>query len=264
MVGDWDTSTDVYFEIYLRPGKPSVRFTAVCYQVDSTFSTWRWWFGSVLFSMLVFCIARCFLCRRRIAPAESFDRGRSVQLVPLALAMGAGGLPPRAAPEAVMATEPPPTRLHKVADMMYRREGAPGECATLHEPDAGGGEEDVTCVVCLDRPRESVLLECGHGGLCVPCAISLWRQGPARRHCPMCRKAFVGVVRIVQEQDGVAEVRCLSSQSPAANGSLQVTPGSGINVWGRWQVDVVEYAYASSGGSPAEQSQVVVIRSNES
>ena len=35
------------------------------------------------------------------------------------------------------------------------------------------GEEE-TCFVCLDGQREAILLECGHGGLCVQCAKALW------------------------------------------------------------------------------------------
>jgi len=37
--------------------------------------------------------------------------------------------------------------------------------------------------VCLDGRRDAVLLECGHGGLCVTCAQSLWNRSPSNRHC---------------------------------------------------------------------------------
>jgi hypothetical protein len=39
-------------------------------------------------------------------------------------------------------------------------------------------DEDLgeTCFVCLDGRRDAILLECGHGGLCVACAQSLWAR----------------------------------------------------------------------------------------
>ena len=62
----------------------------------------------------------------------------------------------------------------------------------------GGGD---ACLVCMERPPDAVLLECGHGGVCVACAEVLWRQG---RRCPLCRARFCGVVRILRgESDTV-------------------------------------------------------------
>ena len=87
----------------------------------------------------------------------------------------------------------------------------------------GGAEEDrggeETCFVCLDAPREAVFLECGHGGVCVACAQSLWTRTPHSRHCPICREIFTGIVRITEHAgDTIA-------------------------------VETVEYAYASDGAN---------------
>ena len=38
------------------------------------------------------------------------------------------------------------------------------------------GDLGESCFVCLDGRREDILLECGHGGLCVSCAMSLWAR----------------------------------------------------------------------------------------
>lgn len=46
-----------------------------------------------------------------------------------------------------------------------------------------------TCVVCLEAPRETTLLECGHVAACVACANRL-------ALCPICRGPIVRVVRI--------------------------------------------------------------------
>jgi len=40
------------------------------------------------------------------------------------------------------------------------------------------------CVVCLNQPREVVLLDCGHICLCGDCAVAL----PLPKLCPICRR----------------------------------------------------------------------------
>jgi hypothetical protein len=50
------------------------------------------------------------------------------------------------------------------------------------------------CIVCMEHPPDAVLLECGHSGLCVECATVLWDQA---RRCPLCRRGFAAVMRIV-------------------------------------------------------------------
>ena len=57
-------------------------------------------------------------------------------------------------------------------------------------------EEAAVCLACMARPPDAILVECGHGGLCAPCAGRLWRNRPARRRCPLCRQRFDGVLRI--------------------------------------------------------------------
>jgi hypothetical protein len=45
--------------------------------------------------------------------------------------------------------------------------------------------------VCYDTDADTVLLSCGHGGLCVECAARLWRSD---RRCPLCRRDVHGVL----------------------------------------------------------------------
>jgi hypothetical protein len=91
------------------------------------------------------------------------------------------------------------------------------------EAAAGAGgtpqdeEEEKSCIVCLDRERNALLLECGHGGLCVPCADALWRSGPAFRNCPMCREVFTGVMKIVGEEAGEISVEVVHYASTPVN-----------------------------------------------
>eukprot|EP00291_Cryptomonas_curvata_P026865 CAMPEP_0172175416 /NCGR_PEP_ID=MMETSP1050-20130122/14214_1 /TAXON_ID=233186 /ORGANISM="Cryptomonas curvata, Strain CCAP979/52" /LENGTH=268 /DNA_ID=CAMNT_0012847513 /DNA_START=18 /DNA_END=821 /DNA_ORIENTATION=+ len=58
-------------------------------------------------------------------------------------------------------------------------------------------EDGSTCIVCMERPSDAVLLECGHSGLCVECATALWDQA---RRCPLCRQSFAAVMRIVARE----------------------------------------------------------------
>merc|ERR1712216_395263 len=62
-------------------------------------------------------------------------------------------------------------------------------CAALHRAVASAGE---TCVVCLDRPPGSVILDCGHL-LCTMCAEE--RTGYfVDRGCPTCRGEVSGIM----------------------------------------------------------------------
>ena len=65
-------------------------------------------------------------------------------------------------------------------------------------------EDSNSCMVCLERPSNAVLLECGHSGVCVDCACALWAQS---RRCPVCRKGFAAVVRIVDRQGSAVRGR---------------------------------------------------------
>ncbi|KAM6258459.1 LOW QUALITY PROTEIN: mitochondrial ubiquitin ligase activator of nfkb 1-A-like [Porphyrio hochstetteri] len=60
------------------------------------------------------------------------------------------------------------------------------------EEDRDGGHED-SCVICLTRPRECVLLGCGHICCCFRCFQAL----PARL-CPICRGPIDRVVPLYQ------------------------------------------------------------------
>jgi hypothetical protein len=56
---------------------------------------------------------------------------------------------------------------------------------------------DDPCIVCMERPADAILLECGHGGLCVTCSTVLWDHA---RHCPLCRQEFAAIMRIVARE----------------------------------------------------------------
>ena len=59
----------------------------------------------------------------------------------------------------------------------------------------GGVEtEEDNCVICLDSKADSVIMPCGHGGLCNGCAIELFS---ACKKCPICRSVSFGFLPYV-------------------------------------------------------------------
>ena len=53
------------------------------------------------------------------------------------------------------------------------------------------------CAVCLERPVDTVLLECGHAVACGPCAQALLEHaGAAGGTCPVCRARITRTVRL--------------------------------------------------------------------
>lgn len=83
-------------------------------------------------------------------------------------------------------------------------------------------DEDAMCVVCFERPPETVLEPCGHANLCLTCLSRL-----AKRRCPTCRarakkvtiiQAGVPVTRAVR--DVIAERK--RNELETLDGTLQV------------------------------------------
>jgi len=56
--------------------------------------------------------------------------------------------------------------------------------------NAAAGEE-AACVVCMDRPREALLVPCGHCHFCMECVSAL-----ESKTCPVCR---AGIARVVKD-----------------------------------------------------------------
>lgn len=52
--------------------------------------------------------------------------------------------------------------------------------------------EDANCIICLAKPREIIIKPCGHLVCCEQCSSML-------NECPICRKAIIGIVIVVNE-----------------------------------------------------------------
>ena len=54
-------------------------------------------------------------------------------------------------------------------------------------------KKDLECVVCLDKPKDHVIMNCMHLCLCETCAEDFSKEGAS---CPLCGKKVRKVVRI--------------------------------------------------------------------
>ena len=75
-------------------------------------------------------------------------------------------------------------------------------------------DDESKCFVCWGREWDAILLECGHSGLCVECAVKLWDE---TRRCPLCRQSFTAVMRVVSSS--AAEVSPQPSSIPPERSS---------------------------------------------
>lgn len=61
-------------------------------------------------------------------------------------------------------------------------------------------EEENLCFVCFSDPPDSILLECGHAGMCCDCATRLLEGDIERAKCPICRAQVAQVAEILPKQ----------------------------------------------------------------
>lgn len=167
---------------------------------------------------------------RRLAPGED-----PVQMTAAAAAAAAAGRkarqlsagrsrPPHAASGNAVARlcSPPPPRRRAASASLRRASSAPVgvEERPLPVPHAGGGghrvsvglttpapsrgeDEPPACAVCCAERADGVLLDCGHGGLCVGCSLRVsTAPSIALRRCPWCREGVRGVVQLLLPGDG--------------------------------------------------------------
>lgn len=53
--------------------------------------------------------------------------------------------------------------------------------------------EDELCNICFTDPANTVLLDCGHGSICVNCAIDSMKKN---NHCIFCRAKVLQIIEI--------------------------------------------------------------------
>ena len=81
--------------------------------------------------------------------------------------------------------------------------------------DAEDMEAENVCWICCMGPREAVLMECGHGGLCMKCAELCTKKRPPV--CPMCRARIVKVLQVGDpNEQGIVDVHVPEAPPPPA------------------------------------------------
>jgi hypothetical protein len=58
--------------------------------------------------------------------------------------------------------------------------------------------DDTKCFVCWLQESDAILLDCGHAGICVDCALKLWAE---TRRCPLCRQPFAAIMHVLSSTD---------------------------------------------------------------
>lgn len=63
--------------------------------------------------------------------------------------------------------------------------------------------ENEVCAVCYIQKSNSVIMDCGHGGLCFPCALKICEQN---EKCYICRNPIQKILEVSYREDGIFEV----------------------------------------------------------
>ena len=74
---------------------------------------------------------------------------------------------------------------------------APGPAslaAPVGSDRSAGSQDGDVCFICFSGPRDAVLLECGHGGLCFGCATRCMQM--RFQECPICRQPISQIVQL--------------------------------------------------------------------
>ena len=75
--------------------------------------------------------------------------------------------------------------------------------STIEGENCGETVKTKACLVCYEAASNTVILPCGHGGICSNCAVLLWRDTGL---CHLCRKKIDSVVEVREKEKGVMRV----------------------------------------------------------
>lgn len=78
----------------------------------------------------------------------------------------------------------------KAEEILSQREMLPEEPEQKVLPTT---EDDGLCQICFSCPANTVLLDCGHGGICLDCAIDSMKKN---NYCIFCREKVVQIIEI--------------------------------------------------------------------
>lgn len=136
---------------------------------------------------LILCTVSAYLIysglKPRSPPRSRSSRGRSRRLL----------IRFRTGTQRGMTTVGGDVHSDEVATADARTSDVTEETAATDAPAQNDGQD---CVVCYERRRCCVFLECGHRVCCATCSLILLRSDPPRRVCPVCRKAIDRAIKV--------------------------------------------------------------------
>lgn len=78
--------------------------------------------------------------------------------------------------------------------------------------------EKINCSICCDKVADSVMMPCGHGGLCNMCAMQMWQK---TEFCHLCRKVIEKVVLIPETPSTLIKPKETTGRYVPTTASLQ-------------------------------------------
>lgn len=76
------------------------------------------------------------------------------------------------------------------------------------------------CVICCEFPANAVVMQCGHGGLCLACATAMWKRAEV---CHFCRQKIDNIVHVQPTSKttvSVVSVTYTKSDCPAGTSTI--------------------------------------------
>eukprot|EP01017_Pseudomicrothorax_dubius_P041250 TRINITY_DN6574_c0_g1_i14.p1 TRINITY_DN6574_c0_g1~~TRINITY_DN6574_c0_g1_i14.p1 ORF type:complete len:486 (+),score=41.22 TRINITY_DN6574_c0_g1_i14:77-1534(+) len=68
-------------------------------------------------------------------------------------------------------------------------------------------QSNSNCLICYEKPANAVIMDCGHGGLCIDCAIESWTKKDC---CYLCREKVSKVLQVSLTPRSQNDVRVLA------------------------------------------------------
>ena len=65
-------------------------------------------------------------------------------------------------------------------------------------------EEEVCCYICEENKPDTILMGCGHGGMCKDCALLSMKKN---NNCMQCRKPIQSIYQITEEDKSTKVVK---------------------------------------------------------
>ena len=132
------------------------------------------------------------------------------------------------------------------------RKGQKGKITPLPSAESKAEKKASECVVCMDAPRNALLLPCGHVHTCMDCVSQF-----QRRACPVCRAPIQRVIRADRPDEVKQAASNLTDGKPPASGKR----GSGAVVGRESIIQQLDMsAFASSSKVDAVLEHLAKIR----